>query len=112
MSEGARKDDELFVPIGGSWTLHEPRYDGLGVRLLPSKALTGDRCTGCRHWDVEHLFAWGPFHLCLEDGCSCGRRALRDLAWAALPWAPAVTALTYLGWHLWQWAGRGFVVVG
>lgn len=69
-------------------------------------------CAGCRHPDAEHLFDLGSFKLCLEIGCSCGRRALAGLGWALLPWLPTAAAAIYLAYHLHRWKAVGFLVVG
>lgn len=69
-------------------------------------------CAGCTHRPSEHLFLLGPLRLCMEGGCSCGRRALAAAAHALAPYLAILAAAAYMAWHLYRWAGAGFRVVG
>lgn len=67
-------------------------------------------CVGCLHRPSEHLFLMGPVRLCLDAGCSCGRRALMAMARRLVPFLPAAFAFGYLAYHLARWAATGFLV--
>ena len=71
----------------------------------------GAPCGVCRHLSSEHLVELGPARLCMESGCSCGRRSLAGLARAQGPVWVMIAVAAYFGCHLAWWALRGFRVV-
>jgi hypothetical protein len=100
-------------PDGGFNALFCARCEMEAVEVANARGWC-DACLGacgpCRHLTADHLLAWGPFRLCMADGCACGRRALARLALSTAPWLPVLAAGVYLAYHLALWASRGFLV--
>lgn len=72
----------------------------------------GGACTSCRHYGCDHLVYLGPFKACMTDGCDCGRRSLKAMVRAVLPFLPVIVAVGYMAYQLVRWAAVGFVVIG